>query len=104
MPQARAMCPRAPAMNRSAYRRGPPPGMTSPCPGTSAWRQASGAQASCQRPSGPPGTGPVTTASGGWLTIETQNVNVPASLLPEDGLHTGRHRPVRLPGSPGRGV
>jgi hypothetical protein len=42
----------------------------------------------------------VTTASGGWLTIETQNVNVPASLLPEDGLHTGRHRPVRLPGSP----
>jgi len=26
MPQARAMCPRAPAMNRSAYRRGPPPG------------------------------------------------------------------------------
>ena len=46
------------------------------------------------------GDGPVTTASGGWLTIETQNVNGPASLLPEDGLHTGRHRPVRLPGSP----
>ena len=39
-----------------------------------------------------------------WLKIETQNVNVPAPLLPEDGLHPERHRPVRLSRPASRGA